>query len=154
MPNLLYTWYFEKFTASVTSSGHSALRHVITCRMCTILYLAKKCDPWNAGNYVHIGGCRTINFDTLFPVFFRKLESQITMFNFASFWFWFWFINQQDSLINEPEPEPEHSWFASWDTVLNALEKSKITINSSAQHRKSTIVSCFFQEVRKPDHNV
>ena len=26
MPKLLYTWYFEKFTASVTSSGHSALR--------------------------------------------------------------------------------------------------------------------------------
>ena len=37
MPKLLYTWYFEKFTASVTSSGHSALRHEVS-RMCTILY--------------------------------------------------------------------------------------------------------------------
>ena len=36
MPKLLYTWYFEKFTASVTSSGHSALRHEVS-RMCTIL---------------------------------------------------------------------------------------------------------------------
>ena len=40
MPKLLYTWYFEKFTASVTSSGHSALRHEVS-RMCTILHLAK-----------------------------------------------------------------------------------------------------------------
>ena len=36
MPKLLYTWYFEKFTASVTSSGHSALRHEVS-RMCSIL---------------------------------------------------------------------------------------------------------------------
>ena len=36
MPKLLYTWYFEKFTASVTSSGHSALRHEVS-RICTIL---------------------------------------------------------------------------------------------------------------------
>ena len=36
MPKLLYTWYFEKFTASVTNSGHSALRHEVS-RMCTIL---------------------------------------------------------------------------------------------------------------------
>ena len=35
MPKLLYTWYFEKFTASVTSSGHSALRHEVS-RICTI----------------------------------------------------------------------------------------------------------------------
>ena len=38
MPKLLYTWYFEKFTASVTSSGHSALRHEVS-RICTILGL-------------------------------------------------------------------------------------------------------------------
>ena len=38
MPKLLYTWYFEKFTASVTSSGHSALRHEVS-RICTILVL-------------------------------------------------------------------------------------------------------------------
>ena len=37
MPKLLYTWYFEKFTASVTSSGHSALRHDVS-RICTILF--------------------------------------------------------------------------------------------------------------------
>ena len=37
MPKLLYTWYFEKFTGSVTSSGHSALRHEVS-RMCTILF--------------------------------------------------------------------------------------------------------------------
>ena len=30
MPKLLYTWYFEKFTGSVTSSGHSALRHDVS----------------------------------------------------------------------------------------------------------------------------
>ena len=36
MPKLLYTWYFEKFTASVTSSDHSALRHEVS-RICTIL---------------------------------------------------------------------------------------------------------------------
>ena len=36
MSKLLYTWYFEKFTASVTSSGHSALRHEVS-RICTIL---------------------------------------------------------------------------------------------------------------------
>ena len=36
MPKLLYTWYYEKFTASVTSSGHSALRHEVS-RICTIL---------------------------------------------------------------------------------------------------------------------
>ena len=36
MPQLLYTWHFEKFTASVTSSGHSALRHEVS-RICTIL---------------------------------------------------------------------------------------------------------------------
>ena len=36
MPKLLYTWYFEKFTASVTSSYHSALRHEVS-RICTIL---------------------------------------------------------------------------------------------------------------------
>ena len=39
MPKLLYTWYFEKFTASVTSSGHSALRHEVS-RMCTILTMS------------------------------------------------------------------------------------------------------------------
>ena len=39
MPKLLYTWYFEKFTASVTSSGHSALRHEVS-RMCTILCMS------------------------------------------------------------------------------------------------------------------
>ena len=38
MPKLLYTWYFEKFTASVTSSGHSALRHEVS-RICTILHI-------------------------------------------------------------------------------------------------------------------
>ena len=38
MPKLLYTWYFEKFTASVISSGHSALRHEVS-RICTILVL-------------------------------------------------------------------------------------------------------------------
>ena len=38
MPKLLYTWYFEEFTASVTSSGHSALRHEVS-RMCTILFM-------------------------------------------------------------------------------------------------------------------
>ena len=36
MPKLLYAWYFEKFTASVTSSYHSALRHEVS-RICTIL---------------------------------------------------------------------------------------------------------------------
>ena len=36
MPKLLYTWYFEKFTASFTSSDHSALRHEVS-RICTIL---------------------------------------------------------------------------------------------------------------------
>ena len=36
MTKLLYTWYYEKFTASVTSSGHSALRHEVS-RICTIL---------------------------------------------------------------------------------------------------------------------
>ena len=40
MPKLLYTWYFEKITASVTSSGHSALRHKAS-RICTILFLTK-----------------------------------------------------------------------------------------------------------------
>ena len=44
MPKLLYTWYFEKFTASVTSSGHSALRHEVS-RICTILLLCKKKSP-------------------------------------------------------------------------------------------------------------
>ena len=38
MPKLLYTWYFEKFPASVTSRGHSALRHEVS-RICTILYM-------------------------------------------------------------------------------------------------------------------
>ena len=41
MPKLLYTWYFEKFTASVTSSGHSALRHEVS-RICTILIVYVK----------------------------------------------------------------------------------------------------------------
>ena len=41
MPKLLYTWYFEKFTASVTSSGHSALRHEVS-RICTILILCQE----------------------------------------------------------------------------------------------------------------
>ena len=36
MPKLLYTWYLKKITASVTSSGHSALRHEVS-RICTIL---------------------------------------------------------------------------------------------------------------------
>ena len=36
IPKLLYTWYFEKFTASFTSSDHSALRHEVS-RICTIL---------------------------------------------------------------------------------------------------------------------
>ena len=43
MPKLLYTWYFEKFTASVTSSGHSALRHEVS-GMCTILHLSTSQD--------------------------------------------------------------------------------------------------------------
>ena len=38
MPKLLYTWYFEKFTGSVTSSGHSALRHEVS-KMFTFLLL-------------------------------------------------------------------------------------------------------------------
>ena len=42
MPKLLYTWYFEKFTASVTSSGHSALRHKVS-RICTILCIPLLC---------------------------------------------------------------------------------------------------------------
>ena len=42
MPKLLYTWYFEKFTASVTSSGHSALRHEVS-KMCTILNMPVMC---------------------------------------------------------------------------------------------------------------
>ena len=44
MPKLLYTWYFEKFTASVTSSGHSALRHEVS-RMCTILTMLHVSPP-------------------------------------------------------------------------------------------------------------
>ena len=40
MPKLLYTWYFEKFTASVTSSDHSALRHEVS-RICTILFIQR-----------------------------------------------------------------------------------------------------------------
>ena len=41
MPKLLYTWYFENFTASVTSSVHSALRHEVS-RICTILDIVKR----------------------------------------------------------------------------------------------------------------
>ena len=41
MPKLLYTWYFEKFTASGTSSSHSALRLEVS-RICTILSICNK----------------------------------------------------------------------------------------------------------------
>ena len=40
--HILYTWYFEKITASVTSSGHSALGHEAS-RICTILILVICC---------------------------------------------------------------------------------------------------------------
>ena len=43
MPKLLYTWYFENFTASVTSSVHFALRHEVS-RICTILTLTSDKD--------------------------------------------------------------------------------------------------------------
>ena len=53
MPKLLYAWYFEKFTASVTSSYHSALRHEVS-RICTIL---------NIYMYINIREC-THNYST------------------------------------------------------------------------------------------
>ena len=50
MPKLLYTWYLKKFTASVTSSGHSALRHEVS-RICTILLIRSaleySCSVWH-----------------------------------------------------------------------------------------------------------
>ena len=43
MPKLLYTWYFEKFTALVTSIGHSVLRREVS-RMFTILINDVNCE--------------------------------------------------------------------------------------------------------------
>ena len=84
MPKLLYTWYLKKFTASVTSSGHSALRHEVS-RICTILYI----DLKKVGHFL-------ITIQT----FFKLITGFVCSHYSHKSNNWFWFCNQQDSFTN------------------------------------------------------
>ena len=78
MPKLLYTWYFEKFTASVTSCGHSALRHEVS-RICTILAKPRFAIHPQGIRQFHdnykIANCQTVA--TLAPVYIGNITTAV-----------------------------------------------------------------------------
>ena len=137
MPKLLYTWYFEIFTASVTSSGHSALRHVVG-RMCTILGIQSDLVTVDSG--VPQG---TVLGPILFLLHINDLPSVISskVRLFADDCLVYREIkNRQDQIALQKDLNLLENWGSKWGMRFNAAK-----CNIMRMSRKQTPISTQYE---------